>query len=440
MTPTDRSDTRNYDFFKTAVIAVLALVIIILLVQANETPPAAALLPASLPTATDAPTPPPAATDTPTPPPVALPVIDPPHLAEDGALTLSGAGQPIAVPKLGPLRLGQDGALTLAGTAEPGATLEVLANGVKLGAATAGADGAWTFDGQLAPGDYRLIVRTLDAGGVVVNESRPAAVQVLAPPVTFELPNEAPASGGQWTVSGAGQPGSLVTLLIDGEQVGEAMVDADGMWRVIVDLPPAGEHTIAAQMIDADGRVLSIAEATAFTIEPALPAFDVAVVEGAITVRGTSEPRADIAVVVDGDVLGITQADAGGNWLFSGALAAGSYRVAVRALTTNGAATNLTEAVAVQVEGGAVEEAGAADGSSATVGQSAPAGQTYIVQDDDWLSKIALLFFGDAAAYSRIIAATNLKAAEDPSFSAVANPDAIEVGWKLWIPSASWNP
>jgi nucleoid-associated protein YgaU len=263
---------------------------------------------------------------------------------------------------------------------------------------------------------------------------------VLAPPVTIELPDETPASGGQWTLSGAGLPGSLVTLLIDDEPAGEATVDADGMWRATVDLPPAGEHTIAAQMTDADGRVLSVAEATAFTVEPALPTFDVAVAEGAITVSGTSEPRADIAVVVDGDVLGITQADAGGNWLFSGALAAGSYRVAVRALTTNGAATNATDAVAVQVEGGAVEEAGAADDSGAAAGQSAPAGQTYIVQDDDWLSKIALLFFGDAAAYARIIAATNLKAAEDPSFPAVADPDAIEVGWKLWIPSAAWNP
>ena len=50
-------------------------------------------------------------------------------------------------------------------------------------------------------------------------------------------------------------------------------------------------------------------------------------------------------------------------------------------------------------------------------------GDTYTVQADDWLSKIAGRAYGDVMAYQRIAAANN-----------ITNPDAIEVGMTLKIP------
>jgi heat shock protein HslJ len=64
----------------------------------------------------------------------------------------------------------------------------------------------------------------------------------------------------------------------------------------------------------------------------------------------------------------------------------------------------------------------------------APQGQEYIVQADDWLSKIAEKTYGDPLAYQNIVEATNAKAAEDSSFAAIDNPDIIKVGQKLWLP------
>jgi hypothetical protein len=61
-------------------------------------------------------------------------------------------------------------------------------------------------------------------------------------------------------------------------------------------------------------------------------------------------------------------------------------------------------------------------------------GQVYVVQKDDWLSKIAEKYYGDVLAYPAIVEATNAKAAEDDSFAVIANPDVIEVGQQLWIP------
>jgi ribose transport system substrate-binding protein len=61
--------------------------------------------------------------------------------------------------------------------------------------------------------------------------------------------------------------------------------------------------------------------------------------------------------------------------------------------------------------------------------------QTYSVQSDDWLSKLADKFLGDVLAYPAIALATDMNRAADPSFALVSNPDVISVGDKLCIPS-----
>jgi len=59
------------------------------------------------------------------------------------------------------------------------------------------------------------------------------------------------------------------------------------------------------------------------------------------------------------------------------------------------------------------------------------------VQLNDWLSKLADKFYADVLAYPAIVQATNAKAATDSSFATIDNPDLIEPGWKLCIPSVS---
>lgn len=59
-----------------------------------------------------------------------------------------------------------------------------------------------------------------------------------------------------------------------------------------------------------------------------------------------------------------------------------------------------------------------------------------IVQADDWLSKIADKFLGDVLAFPAIVEATNAKAATDDTYATIDNPDVIEPGWKLCIPSS----
>jgi multiple sugar transport system substrate-binding protein len=63
--------------------------------------------------------------------------------------------------------------------------------------------------------------------------------------------------------------------------------------------------------------------------------------------------------------------------------------------------------------------------------------QDYVVVKDDWVSKLADKYLGNKFAYPAIVDATNKKAATDSSYAKITNPDVIEVGWKLYIPSAA---
>ncbi len=64
-------------------------------------------------------------------------------------------------------------------------------------------------------------------------------------------------------------------------------------------------------------------------------------------------------------------------------------------------------------------------------------GFEYIVQQDDWLSKLAEKYLGDVVAYDQIVEATNAKYETDPDFAKITNPDVIEVGDKIWIPGGT---
>jgi multiple sugar transport system substrate-binding protein len=59
----------------------------------------------------------------------------------------------------------------------------------------------------------------------------------------------------------------------------------------------------------------------------------------------------------------------------------------------------------------------------------------YTVQADDWLSKIAERNFGTILAFPAIVDATNAAANVDESFTKIQNPDEIEVGQQLCVPT-----
>ncbi len=57
-----------------------------------------------------------------------------------------------------------------------------------------------------------------------------------------------------------------------------------------------------------------------------------------------------------------------------------------------------------------------------------------IVRAGDTLSSIAKAAYGDIAAYTKIVTATNRQAAMDSSFANIVDPNRIEPGWKVCVP------
>lgn len=62
-------------------------------------------------------------------------------------------------------------------------------------------------------------------------------------------------------------------------------------------------------------------------------------------------------------------------------------------------------------------------------------GQTYTVQADDGLLRLAEKYFDDPAAADLLIAATNLKAAEDDRYPILDQRNPLIVGQQLFIPN-----
>lgn len=62
-------------------------------------------------------------------------------------------------------------------------------------------------------------------------------------------------------------------------------------------------------------------------------------------------------------------------------------------------------------------------------------GQKYVIQRNDWLSQLAEKYLGDAELWPRIVEATNTRAAADPRLTVIENPNLIEPGQTVFIPT-----
>jgi hypothetical protein len=74
--------------------------------------------------------------------------------------------------------------------------------------------------------------------------------------------------------------------------------------------------------------------------------------------------------------------------------------------------------------------------AAAPPAQDSGCAMEYTVQADDWLSKLAEKYLGNAMDYPQIAEATNQAHESDPRFAQIGEHDFIEIGWLLCIPAA----
>lgn len=278
------------------------------------------------------------------------------------------------------------GPVTLRGTAAPNSEVQVVIDGQPVGTAHAGGDGTWTLDTTFGtPGSRSVVVQVLDSAGAVAAAAAPAALMVAGPQIAAPTLNllGAPVQPGQVALTGTGAPGSRVEVLVDGQPVGTATVDADGSWSLSTDLA-AGDRQVVARALDSAGavvaattpQVLSVAAqvptaaaAQASTAAPAgsapaitFPADGAAVGAGTLTLTGTGTPGERIEILDGDQVLGTVTVGADSRWSFDVTPAVGSPTYGVRPAGATGAPAGT---IAVTVSGAAAAQPTAAPAATA---------------------------------------------------------------------------
>ncbi|MCS3602961.1 VCBS repeat-containing protein [Buttiauxella sp. BIGb0471] len=181
---------------------------------------------------------------------------------------------------------------TLQGTAEPGATINIYDNGgtTPIGTVTADPGGIWSFTPTTALGQglHNLTVTATDAD----NNISPAAsfsltvdsIAPLAPAITLvsddvgtitgSVPNNGVTNDTTPTLQGTGEPGSTVTLTLDGTTTLTTFtVDASGTWSyTLTTALTESEHRFTVTASDSAGNVIAPSTEFVITVDTTPPA------------------------------------------------------------------------------------------------------------------------------------------------------------------------
>jgi hypothetical protein len=196
---------------------------------------------------------------------------------------------------------------------------------------------------------------TADAVKAAPTIAEPTAASFTSPSV--DMPGQAITAGESISLSGSGQPGSAVEVLVNRQVIGQAIVDSSGRWALDAALAEAGQLVVSVQAVDAAGAVLAQSAETDLTVvepKPAVvapaataagqaitpvepevltivfPKDGVDVLVGELTLTGSGEPGRNVEILNDGDVFGAATAVDTGEWRFTFEPEAGLYRFAAR--------------------------------------------------------------------------------------------------------------
>lgn len=209
----------------------------------------------------------------------------------------------------------------LSGIALPGVKISLYnSNGKLIGSAVADENGSWSLPNTLAPNQIGQLIASNDKGSVSLPLPVINIVENLPEPIVKPSLELIGVVDGE--ITGNATPGVTVNLYNSkGNVVGTANVGADGSWQIQNTLALDEIGTLIAT--DAKGNIslplpiIELSKPEVTPPAPVIPTTDVPVVlEADIALKGTAEAGAIIKVLQNGNVIGQTVADQGGNWSF----------------------------------------------------------------------------------------------------------------------------
>ncbi|WP_158617679.1 Ig-like domain-containing protein [Corallococcus sp. CA049B] len=243
----------------------------------------------------------------------------------------------------------------ITGTAEANSTVTVREGTTVLCTTTADSSGAWSCTSStLTDGPHTVSVTARDAVGntspartvsFTVDASVPDA-PVIASPANGAVLDAAPV-----TYSGTAEPGSRVTVTVDGTPLGTVTTNGSGEWSITPGPALAdGDHTVTAVAQDAAGNNSPVATST-FSVDTAAPdapvftapAPNTTVTTARPAITGTADLGSRVTLVIGGTSYGPLTVDGSGHWSFTPATDLPQGPVTVTATATD-AAGNVSDA------------------------------------------------------------------------------------------------
>jgi uncharacterized surface protein with fasciclin (FAS1) repeats len=266
---------------------------------------------------------------------------------------------------------------------------------------------------------------TLTLTVVSPTEEPPAEPTIPAPTApTLSLP-EGTLRTGTISLTGQADAGSMVAVVIDGEQVGTAVAGENGQWAFDAQFPEPGSYEIRVQAVDENGRSLAESSPITATIKQTLaaPTLDLpergSLITGEpITLTGTGTPGSTVEIVVNGEVIGTAVTGEDGSWTFDYTpAAAGTATLQVRAADDDGTTAAEGETITIDIAQPAEDALTVLDkaGSFSTLlAALETAGLTETIQETD-----PLTFFAPTdEAFARL--------PEGMTDALLANPEALQ--------------
>ncbi|MGG0256917.1 Ig-like domain-containing protein, partial [Bacillus toyonensis] len=148
----------------------------------------------------------------------------------------------ITAPEAPKVNIVTDQDTKVTGTGEKGATVKVTVDGKEIGIGKVDDQGNYSVDIPKQPGGKEVVVTVTDASG---NTSQPGKTKVESKDITApEAPKVNKVTDQDTKVTGTGEKGATVKVVVDGKEIGTGKVDDQGNYSVDIPKQPGGKEVV----------------------------------------------------------------------------------------------------------------------------------------------------------------------------------------------------
>ncbi|EDE2174362.1 Ig-like domain repeat protein [Salmonella enterica] len=216
--------------------------------------------------------------------------------------------------------------LLFSGSAEPNSKIEIIINGLNVGAVWVNDKGHWQMPVNplyFTEGQLDITVKSTDCAGNVNQEKYSIWVDTHIQVFTSELDDNKSSSKTDWwsnsstiTMRGMGEIGATVSLIVAGVTLATAVVAANGQWELSTDQLPEGKYDITLSIEDnAGNRKEEVHEIFIDRTPPNAPVVTYSdIVNDLIIMQGTAEAKSQLIITdSNGNTYTLTVPD-NGKW------------------------------------------------------------------------------------------------------------------------------